>query len=57
MLRAKLQRDLLESVTNQLIDNAQGYISEDFARNFSRNLISFVPMLLKINPKTKIIWA
>ena len=57
MLRAKLQRDLLESVTNQLIENAQGYISEDFARNFSRNLISFVPMLLKINPKTKIIWA
>ena len=32
-------------------------MSQDFARIFAKNLISFVPMLLLLNPNTKFIWA
>ena len=48
---------ILEAVTNELITNCQGFISEDFARNFSKNLISFVPMLMRLNPNSKLIWS
>ncbi|MGN0901720.1 MAG: hypothetical protein ACI4M9_00415 [Succinivibrio sp.] len=56
-LRSKVRNDVLDSVAEELKQNAYGYISDEFARSFARNLISFVPMLMNINPHTKIIWA
>lgn len=57
MIRSKLKQDCLDAVTKEFIKNAYGYVSEDFARVFAKNLISFVPMLNNLNPKSKIIWA
>lgn len=56
-IKTKVKQELLDSITKELTDNAHGYISEDFARVFAKNLISFVPLLMVLNPKTKIIWA
>lgn len=56
-IKTKVRQELLDSITKELTDNAHGYISEDFARVFAKNLISFVPLLMVLNPKTKMIWA
>lgn len=56
-IRTKVRQELLDSITKELTGNAHGYISEDFARVFAKNLISFVPLLMVLNPKTKMIWA
>ena len=56
-IKTKVKQELLDSITKELTDNAHGYISEDFARVFAKNLISFVPLLMVLNPKTKMIWA
>ena len=56
-IRSKVNTQLLEAVAMELIDNAEGYVSDDFARVIAKNLISFVPMLMHLNPNTKVIWA
>lgn len=48
---------LLESITNELKENAHGYVSDEFARKVSHDLILFVPMLMELNPNTKFIWS
>lgn len=56
-LRLKIRADLLKKITEEFINNSDGFVSQDFARIFAKNLISFVPMLLLLNPNTKFIWA
>lgn len=56
-LRTKVRHDLLNKVTEEFVQNAEGYVSEDFARIFVKNMISFVPMLMLLNPNTKFIWS
>lgn len=57
LIKNNVKEELLESVKKELITNADGFISEDFARYFAKNLISFVPMLMLLNPNTKMVWA
>ncbi|MGN1281164.1 MAG: hypothetical protein ACI4UM_04610 [Succinivibrio sp.] len=56
-IKSKVKQELLDKVTDVLSENAHGYISEDFARNFAKNLIAFIPMLMLLNPNSKMIWA
>lgn len=57
LIKNNVKEELLESVKKELINNAEGFISDDFARYFAKNLIAFVPMLMILNPNTKMVWA
>ncbi|MGN0894606.1 MAG: hypothetical protein ACI4ND_06370 [Succinivibrio sp.] len=56
-IRSKVKQELLDKITDVLSENAHGYVSDDFARNFAKNLIAFIPMLMVLNPNSKMIWA
>lgn len=55
--REECRRHQIDDVTQALKDEASNFVSDDFARTLARDLVDFLPILDRINPKSKTIWG
>lgn len=49
--------DMIKRIAAVLKSFAQGFVSEDFAQNMAGKLLAIMPVLEKMNPKSKKIWS
>lgn len=54
---ARARPDMIKRIAAVLTGYAQGFVSEAFAQQMAGKLLNFMPVLEKMNPKSKRIWS